>query len=368
MSERINRHVSCISGDVQWMAPVQLGLCTVLNVARAPETLESVLGALGKLEADPFLEFSRDYYLRGRQSFGAAWGYVDQLTVLHAAATLLKPETYLEIGTFRGRSISVVAAAAPRCRLFSFDLWVPGYAGIGSEGPEHVRGQLDRVGHAGERTFVSGNSLETVPRFFEENPDLFLDLVTVDGDHGEEGARRDLLNVIEHITVGGMLVFDDIAHPKHPWLERVWDEVVGEHPDYLSGKFTEVGHGVAFAIRRAIGVARGEKAGHAAKPSPGKALVVEQAARIGELTEYVDHLEQSYRRVEKDSAERLSVIERDALRLRELAEEVRHLRSRNDQAVGLLLDVRRKTLFRAIRFFRQWSWLDQGISNLVRGK
>ncbi len=47
-----------------------------------------------------------------------------------------------------------------------------------------------------------------------------------------------------------MLVFDDLRHPKCPWLERVWDEVVAAHPAFVAAKYTEVGYGVGFAVRR----------------------------------------------------------------------------------------------------------------------
>jgi len=52
------------------------------------------------------------------------------------------------------------------------------------------------------------------------------DLITVDGDHSEEGAFDDLLNVIPHLNVGGILVFDDIAHPTHPYLLGVWKKTL----------------------------------------------------------------------------------------------------------------------------------------------
>ncbi len=46
----------------------------------------------------------------------------------------------------------------------------------------------------------------------------------VDGDHSDENARTDLRNVVEHVSVGGLLVFDDIIHPSHPGLRGVWRE------------------------------------------------------------------------------------------------------------------------------------------------
>jgi hypothetical protein len=73
---------------------------------------------------------------------------------------------------------------------------------------------------------------------------------TVDGDHSEEGAFDDLYAVIPHLSVGGILVFDDIAHPAHPYLLGVWRKVLAEFPFLAGYEYTAAGFGVAFAIRK----------------------------------------------------------------------------------------------------------------------
>lgn len=239
-----------LESEPQWLHPIQTGPTTLLALARDPSTFDAVTTVLERLVPDAYIEHMRRYYATGRERFGAHWRYADQLTVLHAAAQALRPRSYLEIGVFRGRSLSVVAAAAPECALHAFDLWIAGYASLENAGPELVREQLRRVGHRGELYIESGDSHETVPRFLERRPDLGFDLVTVDGDHTEEGARRDLETVLPRLNVGGALVFDDIRHPSHPWLERVWDDTVGALPSFVCAKFVEVGSGVAVAIRR----------------------------------------------------------------------------------------------------------------------
>ena len=240
-----------LQDEPQWLNPVQLGTGTLHKRALDPATLASVRDVLDRLVGDPFIDFMRRYYALGQERFGSAWGFLDQLTVLHAAASLARPRRYLEIGVFRGRSLAVVASAAPEAELYGFDMWVQGYAGLENVGPDLVREQLRRVGHRGRVELVSGSSHETVPAFLATHPDLSFDLVTVDGDHTEAGARRDLETVLPRVAVGGVLVFDDLRHPKCPWLERVWDEVVGGHSAFLAAKYTEVGWGVGFAVRRA---------------------------------------------------------------------------------------------------------------------
>lgn len=233
----------------QHLNPVQLGPDTILNLSREQQTLEKVMPVLRLLEPDDFINFMLDFYATGLGKFGNHWRYTDQLTVLCAAANLLQVENYLEIGVFRGRSLALLASQAVEANLFCFDLWVENYSGLENPGPEFVRGQLARVGHRGEASFISGSSQETLPVFLEAHPGLFFDIVTVDGDHSYGGALIDLQNVLPRVKLGGVLIFDDIRHPKHRALEHLWDGVVGSHPSFLSAKYTDIGHGVAVAVR-----------------------------------------------------------------------------------------------------------------------
>ncbi len=239
-----------LESQPQWLHPVQLGPTTLLERARDVATLDAVLAVLSRLAPDPYIEHMRAYYRVARERFGPHWFYADQLTTLHAAASLLHPRRYLEIGVFRGRSLAVVASVVPECDVYAFDQWIAGYAGLDNAGPDLVRDQLRRVGHRGQCHIESGDSHVTVPRFLEEHPELEFDLVTVDGDHTEDGARADIECVLPRIAIGGALVFDDIRHPRHPWLERVWDECVAALPGFACAKFVEIGHGVALALRR----------------------------------------------------------------------------------------------------------------------
>jgi hypothetical protein len=54
---------------------------------------------------------------------------------------------------------------------------------------------------------------------------------------------------VPQLAPGGILVFDDIAHPQHPYLFDVWLQVMREHPQLAYYTYTEMGYGVAFAIR-----------------------------------------------------------------------------------------------------------------------
>lgn len=235
---------------IPWLPPVQYGAGTLHELACSTSTVQRVCEVLQQLDSDDYLEFMLGWYASGVKTFGSNWRYIDLLTILQATAQALQPRNYLEIGVRRGRSLAVVAAAAPACDLYGFDLWMQDYAGMPNPGPEFVRSELQKFQHRGRLELISGDSHQTVPQFFQQHPGMEFDLITVDGDHSEAGARLDLETVIPRLSVGGVLVMDDIAHPQHRYLEQVWDELLGDKARYSCGKFGELGYGVAWAVRK----------------------------------------------------------------------------------------------------------------------
>ena len=163
-------------------------------------------------------------------------------SALRAIARAIQPRSYLEIGTRRGWSLAQVLAEAPNVNAYSFDWWMEGYGGVENPGPGFVRDEMRRVAsvHCGDLHFLSGNSHDTLPVFFQEvrlgpveleetellrigesAPRMF-DLVTVDGDHTALGTWWDLADVLSHVAVGGVLVFDDLVDSA--------DELLGDRP------------------------------------------------------------------------------------------------------------------------------------------
>ncbi|WMW64115.1 class I SAM-dependent methyltransferase [Nitratidesulfovibrio liaohensis] len=88
-----------------------------------------------------------------------------------------------------------------------------------------------------------------MPAHFAAHPDATYDLITVDGDHGPEGALRDLATVLPRLRIGGAIVFDDISHPELGYLRGIWQRVVQSQPNMSCHVYDETGYGVAFAIR-----------------------------------------------------------------------------------------------------------------------
>jgi len=241
---------TAVPPGIDFYGPAVVGAATIGELALAPAVLDDVLGLLGELEQDDYVDYVRRFVEAGRAAAGEHWRYADITTVLAAAARLLRPRSYVEIGVRRGRSAAVVAAGAPDCAVLAVDLWNEGYAGMENPGPEHVRAQLDRIGHRGSLRFVSGDSHIELPRLFAAEPELTFDLITVDGDHSTAGARRDLEDVLPRLRIGGALVFDDVSHSGHPGLAHVWRRTVARERRYATWEFDDVGYGVAVAVRR----------------------------------------------------------------------------------------------------------------------
>ncbi|MEX0750731.1 MAG: class I SAM-dependent methyltransferase, partial [Dehalococcoidia bacterium] len=110
---------------------------------------------------------------------------------------------------------------------------------------DFVRQELAAAGHRGDVTLISGDSSRTVPAFLAERPELYFDLINIDGDHSVAGAAKDLANTLPRLKVG--VVFDDISSA--PWLADVWRFYTHDDGRYRSWQFDEAGAGVAAAIR-----------------------------------------------------------------------------------------------------------------------
>lgn len=176
----------------------------------------------------------------------------DHLTVLRSFSRLCRPATYLEVGVRKGGSMCHVLAESPGTKCYGFDLWNPDYCKVDSwpalaGSAEMVTEAIAQFNPQNNPTFIVGDSKETLPKFFADHPEFMADIALVDGDHDEAGARFDLELVLRHALI---VVFDDIVHDKHPYLEKVFDEAVSKFcPSacIFKDKFC-VGTAVAFSV------------------------------------------------------------------------------------------------------------------------
>ena len=227
-----------------------VGPYTLGSLAIDHACLRKVIKIIEKLTPDDWTHSVLEYYRDGLSRFGDSWRYADILTVLAAISELIQPSSYLEIGVRVGRSMSVVAAMCPTCDIVGFDLWMPEYAGIRNPGPEFVRSEINKFNFKGNLELIKGASHKTVPQYFERHPDMYFDLITIDGDHSARGAEQDLRTVIPRLKIGGIIVFDDICHPAHPYLMDIWRKIVENNRKFITWKFTELRDGIAFAIKK----------------------------------------------------------------------------------------------------------------------
>jgi predicted O-methyltransferase YrrM len=236
-------------GGSEYYGASLVGATSIGEHALDPALRDEVIECLSLLTEDDYSGYVAEFIRAGDLRAGEHWRYADLPTVLAAACRLLVPRSYLEIGVRTGRSVAVAARFAPNCSIVGVDMWQEDYAGIMNPGPDFVRTQLDRVADSVEVELISGDSHEVLPRLFRDRPRLAFDIVTVDGDHSVRGARRDLEDVMPRVRVGGCVIFDDIVHPLHPQLARVWKRATAERR-WSTWEFTDVGFGVGIAVRR----------------------------------------------------------------------------------------------------------------------
>ncbi|MEW5895441.1 MAG: class I SAM-dependent methyltransferase [Candidatus Omnitrophota bacterium] len=234
----------------EWYSPVLISPRTIGDYACSAACINDVIEILKRLEPDPYTRYLLAYYEEGLRRFGNNWKYADITTMLLAAGRLIHPENYLEIGVRRGRSMAMVAAACPRCNIVGFDMWIDGYGHAENPGPEFVRKEMQKVGFKGNLVFVNGDSHQTLSCYFEENPDVYFDLITVDGDHTNRGASLDLKDVLPRLKIGGAIVFDDIVQPRLEYLQDVWHRYVAGDYRYSTWEYKELGYGIAVGIRK----------------------------------------------------------------------------------------------------------------------
>ena len=220
---------------------------TLGAAAMSEEAAAFVAGVLPKLSPSEEQRAGEFFYAWARAKYGKFWRYADGLTALWAAATLLQPSSYLEIGVCRGRSAAVLGAARPHCAIYGFDLWIEDYAGSPNPGPSFVRKELTAAGHEGDVVLESGDSRVTLPAYLDQHPGLFFDVITVDGNKSVEGVAADYVNALPRLKLGGIVITDDLS--LFPELRPIWDDVIDRDDRYVSWEFIDAGFGVAAAIR-----------------------------------------------------------------------------------------------------------------------
>jgi len=153
-----------------------------------------------------------------------------------------KVYSYLEIGTREGDSLSkVISGSDSLSDIYVCDTWSTYYGGSGRNNHNHIDLLVNQLKYQGNITYLNGDSKVKIPELHNTHLGYF-DLILVDGDHSAEGGMADLENVIHLSKInGGCILFHDITHPAHLYLEKVFDDFVKKYSDKIitSKKLTE---------------------------------------------------------------------------------------------------------------------------------
>lgn len=147
-------------------------------------------------------------------------------TVLESLAKEYKPRSYLEIGVQEGHSLERVLCAAPVTDLVLCDTWGSNYGGTGKGSHVHIEAMLALHAYAGSVKYLDGDSKELVPTINRK-----FDMILVDGDHSATGCLVDMRNAWKLLNDGGIMIVDDLDHPQHAYLSRVFDRFVEDNCD-----------------------------------------------------------------------------------------------------------------------------------------
>ena len=141
-------------------------------------------------------------------------------SILEAA----RPEVAIEIGTYRGGSLQLIAEHAEK--VYSID--------TSSESKELLGNHFDNV------EFITGDSKQWIPTVLEKITDAKekLGFVLIDGDHSTEGVKSDIDAILRYVPTSPVyIVFHDSFHPssRKGILAAGWEQC--EHVHYVEVDF-----------------------------------------------------------------------------------------------------------------------------------
>lgn len=193
----------------------------------------------------------RDTYIENYKDHWKKWGdeFFDQYCLGFWWGSEYNPKNILEIGSRTGLSLCQLLSGCNDFegkRVVCFDLWDDGLSN-----PELIRKYLSYLAIDIEPEFIQGDSLITVPEFKKINTDKF-DYILVDGGHDDATASIDLENVVDLVSKGGVLVFDDISATVESDgfnIKPTWERFKKNHFDEFKWSEDMAGKGTAWAIK-----------------------------------------------------------------------------------------------------------------------
>lgn len=121
--------------------------------------------------------------------------------------TGLSDGVMVEIGHYAGESTEIFAKSNRFRTIFSIDPWMNGY----DDTDGASRSDMGRVASEYYERIKPFTSVQTVvanstdPRIIDSFEDKSLDLVYIDGDHTYEGVKKDIVNWLPKVKIGGYI-------------------------------------------------------------------------------------------------------------------------------------------------------------------
>ena len=144
---------------------------------------------------------------------------------------------YLEVGCRLGHSLAAVCLAAGMKlkSAHAVDAFIPNYDNEPNADPEQVLSSLADCGvdDLTRVTIHKQDSHQWLRTLAKGKGKLRFNLICVDGDHTETGARQDLEDCFALLDVGGILVFDDAVVRGDRTLLRVWHAFLEDKLDFV---------------------------------------------------------------------------------------------------------------------------------------
>ena len=179
-----------------------------------------------------------------KKGFYAFEGYSQQITdqVKDLIDFTKKKDIYIiEIGFNAGHSAEIFLENNKNLRMISFDLGEHKYVKPAKE-------YLD-LKYPNRHKLILGNSIETLPKFIEENKDKTFDFIFIDGGHEYEIVNQDLKNCYFLSHKDTIVALDDTIYtfgweqswtigPTKVWLENIQDKriIETERKEYCKGR------------------------------------------------------------------------------------------------------------------------------------
>ena len=124
-----------------------------------------------------------------------------------------KPINYLEIGSFHGASVLLVAESYgyhKDSKLFCIDTWedyneYPEYKGQNSNNFNIFMENIKNSTHINKIIPIKGYSEKEIPKL----QDNYFDIIYVDGNHEEEYVYKDAILCYNKLKKNGYIIFDD---------------------------------------------------------------------------------------------------------------------------------------------------------------